>query len=1308
MGTDKSGHLRNARSRFASAFAVLGAAKRLGRAPDLECFLSEANCRKFIDRNPGMQKLQTFSIKDIKINKDLGSARVKALLRLIKEYEDIFARDDSEPQVMNPDLIKPVEFVLKPSMEDADAHCFKPSQGLHQNKLLKAYRERGEQQDFLSKSSSRFASRIHMTMKPGKDEIRFAWDCRKINELLAKLPPNLPNMVEQLQKQSKSRFFTSTDAKKGYHQLALAPATRKMLAVWLDDGLYEPNRLVEGAKNSGTHYQAAVNKALHSLPDEVKQKVSNYLDDFLIGGSTFEEYLKNTREFFQMCRLYGITLHPKKTTLGFESAKMVGHEVGLIDGKRGQLKIHEDNLKPIVDAVAPGDKHALQRFLGLCGYARAHVKDYDQIAKPLTALTGKKPWQWLPEEQLAFEKLKEAAGKGFPLHTADYSRPFHLFTDASDTGAGAVLMQIEGDVKDEDIGKIPDERKKIVAFYSTGWDEAMQKRPVYYREARALVWALSKARRHLELSQHQVVVVTDHNPLVWIKNTHRGTVTSWLLEEAAELDFRVVYIPGPANKEADAASRPPIVRPSVLNSVGTMEAWQVLLNFLPKGAKEMRKAFVWAGQNTHEAAKAVQAWRTPKNPVLRAAPKSMAKHPAQDILLVCPDPEWSPVVAKQIIQERKDKIRACLVQSDLVNYIASADGTFDGQAKKVVEKASKITFLATNLTWLIFDGQGRSKIVATEKVSEVATEDWMPPPVPALAGYAAEAEQKLYHEDNLQRWLQETKKEEAAMRKEYGAEALATTESGVTLVVKSSGAAMSARIYVPKGLREGLVKEAHVSSGHAWNLYPTLKEKYIWPAMAADVNRWTHGCPICPPAKAKLNHAHGQFRMTDYVKPRTAYGVDFYGIEKSDAGCVGVLTIVDLFTRHVQYVPVKDFKGETAARVLLKHVVLARGAPKTIVSDAAKAFVGKMVKGLCDLMRTKQVVTQYYPQGNALTERNHVLLGEALRLMPIDRRRIWEEEMPKVAYAVNSTVNSTTGFSPFELECGFKPCAPADLLFMQPPRDRVAQLEAWSADPEVYRGVVDNIRLYHSIAKKYSEAKKLEMNKRLNSSGKKVQTFDVGDQVVVYVPAAVASAKTKKGNAASPDTSWKPKHSLNWKYGTVVRKVSATTYVVKERYGTKTYTRSISCIQPDKSVHERADVARVVASGQIQGAAPEDDEVYAVNDLVAVVEDYDHNTFEIAQIKKFVEESKVELHFYGTTSTTIDKAKFRPVFQDSQGRSFFHRERNARPWLGTIDIEDIILKIEKLSSTGGLLAKDRNKLKSHTLFVLGRSGQDEQ
>lgn len=71
---------------------------------------------------------------------------------------------------------------------------------------------------------------------------------------------------------------------------------------------------------------------------------------WLEAGATFQRptcaMLCNTREFFKMCKEY-ITLHPKKTSLGFRTAEMVGHghEV-CADGKDTKVRIHDRALAP--------------------------------------------------------------------------------------------------------------------------------------------------------------------------------------------------------------------------------------------------------------------------------------------------------------------------------------------------------------------------------------------------------------------------------------------------------------------------------------------------------------------------------------------------------------------------------------------------------------------------------------------------------------------------------------------------------------------------------------------------------------------------------------------------------------------------------------------------------------------------------------------------------------------------------------------------------------------------------------------------
>lgn len=200
-----------------------------------------------------------------------------------------------------------------------------------------------------------------------------------------------------------------------------------------------------------------------------------------------------------------------------------------------------------------------------------------------------------------------------------------------------------------------------------------------------------------------------------------------------------------------------------------------------------------------------------------------------------------------------------------------------------------------------------------------------------------------------------------------------------------------------------------------------------------DIYSWLSECPECPLAKAKKNISHNQYSPTEYRRPRNAYGVDYYGIAKSKRGYVGVMTVVDLHTRWVDYIPVKNETAEAFTRAMLERIVWKRGAFSILCSDGANAFVGKVAKQLASLLHIDKISTYHYPQGNSTTERNHVLLGEFLRMLPPHKRDAWEEEIGAVAYAANMSTNSSTGFSPFELDCGYQPSSTADLMFQDRP-----------------------------------------------------------------------------------------------------------------------------------------------------------------------------------------------------------------------------------------------------------------------------------
>ncbi|CAM4730306.1 unnamed protein product [Leuciscus chuanchicus] len=94
------------------------------------------------------------------------------------------------------------------------------------------------------------------------------------------------------------------------------------------------------------------------------------------------------------------------------------------------VRMDPEKVKAVVEWPSPDSRKALQRFLGFANFYRRFIRNFSQLAAPLTALTSPRTtFRWSDTAEAVFAKLKGP------------SRQFVVEVDASEVGVGAVLSQ---------------------------------------------------------------------------------------------------------------------------------------------------------------------------------------------------------------------------------------------------------------------------------------------------------------------------------------------------------------------------------------------------------------------------------------------------------------------------------------------------------------------------------------------------------------------------------------------------------------------------------------------------------------------------------------------------------------------------------------------------------------------------------------------------------------------------------------------------------------------------------------------------
>ena len=193
-----------------------------------------------------------------------------------------------------------------------------------------------------------------------------------------------------------------------------------------------------GLCNAPATFQSLMTEILRPY---LRKFVVVFLDDILIFSSNWQEHLEHVKLVLQALREHQLYCKLSKCLFGAVETLYLGH---VVSGHT--MAPDQEKLKAVRGwrVHVPESVSQVRKFLGFANsyYFRRFLSGYANIAKPLDEITGKNArFQWNNERQVAFESLKSALLTAPVLQLADVSKPFRVYTDASDFAIGAVLLQ---------------------------------------------------------------------------------------------------------------------------------------------------------------------------------------------------------------------------------------------------------------------------------------------------------------------------------------------------------------------------------------------------------------------------------------------------------------------------------------------------------------------------------------------------------------------------------------------------------------------------------------------------------------------------------------------------------------------------------------------------------------------------------------------------------------------------------------------------------------------------------------------------
>jgi transposase InsO family protein len=802
-----------------------------------------------------------------------------------------------------------------------------------------------------------------------------------------------------------------------------------------------------------------------------------------------KDHIRDLSSVFDRLLKYGIKVKGPKIRLGVKELPFLGTIVG-VNGCRPD----PEKTKAITELPVPSNVHHLRRFLGMASYYRRYIPNFADIAYPLYSIAKKnaklnrnanKEVELDADALKAFHDLKNAlTNEPVVLHYPHWNKPFEVHVDASNYGLGAVLVQkIEGE-------------EKVIMYASRLQNNDEVKYGIYQKEALAMVWAIELFSHYLQ--GVRFTVVTDCRGLVYIKsNSTVARIARWILR-LQEFDFEVRHRAGKLAVVPDELSREPLKDTSPYDE-------ETVENLYKKGNNSLfdenhhtllsNESEENEEQEKEEVVRVLTRSKTkvdkPESCLKKATSSDKVKKPVTFENKMAEEIVENPEVNEKVLSKKAPE--SCLKKAEPA-AMAKKPVSFKSKiAEDIVDKDDETVKPRTD-KWSAADTLERAAAFAEEREKKGIEEVEAVEKKRKTYFFGDSADKTAWTTED---WIEEQSTEKSVYEIEkMEQENVLLRENSNGIVVKvytdrrKTGQRESfenrvyEKIYVPPTLRKFVLEQHHnlPLHGHqgATKLTKMIGQRFFWPGMRADAQRYTNACWDCVRRKTTRNMNLGLTEPALAQRPWETVAIDFVGkCKTSEKGNCWILTIIDCFSRYPILVPLPDRKSETVAKALYEHLICQHGCPKKILSDRAKEFISAGIQEVYDRFGIKMVTTAgYSPSANGVCERFHRWLNAAMTIMWKKKALDWDDYLPPIAFAYRASTNESTGYSPYYLVHGHDPILPLDALLgigentSNLPMDEIVNVtvqrlkEAFrQAREQQYRAYLKNYELHQSKVK---------------------------------------------------------------------------------------------------------------------------------------------------------------------------------------------------------------------------------------------------